>query len=64
MVTNIEAPKNITAEVGKTLGEVKLPDGFSWDDGPATIISGMGGEVFTVSYGNVRYIPIKINYIY
>jgi len=60
MITNFEMPRNITARAGQTLGEIKLPEGFTFDDNPATIISGKGGELFTVSYGNKRYIPIII----
>ena len=63
MITNLEIPKNVTAKAGQTLGEVRLPDGWTFDDNPATIISGLGGELFTVSYGIERYIPIIIKII-
>ena len=63
MITNLDVPKNITAKAGQTLSEVQLPNGWTFDDNPATIISGLGGELFTVSHGTDRYIPIIIKII-
>jgi len=68
MKENPIVPK-ITARVGQTLRDIQLPMGWKWDDVLGTVISGHGGELFTVSYpGDDRFnavhnAPITISYL-
>lgn len=43
-------PTGLTAKCGQTLGDVSLPDGFTFESDIATSVGPAGNNVFTVSY--------------
>lgn len=66
-----EIPKNLTAFYGKTLAEVELPDGFTWNDNTQSV-GDIGMNTFTATYtptdinnyNIINDIQIVINVIY
>ena len=44
------APSNLTAVYGQTLSDVKLPDGFSWQDSDTTSVGNVGKNTFKAIY--------------
>ncbi len=63
-----EAPTDLTATYGQTLADVKLPEGFSWQDDPATFVGNAGTNTFkakftpsdTANYNVVEDIAVAI----
>ena len=49
-VPEYTAPTGLKGESGKTLGTVKLPEGFSWQSDPSTLLSREGTYVWKVKY--------------
>ena len=44
------APTGLTASYGQTLGDVALPEGFSWQDEASTSVGAAGEHTFKVTY--------------
>lgn len=66
-----EIPKNLTAIYGETLANVKLPNGFTWNDNTQSVGNiGMNTFIATYTptdinnYNIIKDIPIIINVIY
>ena len=63
-----ETPGAINATEGQTLGDLKLPDGFSWQDDPSTDIGDAGEHSFmarftpgdAANYNSVENIPVTV----
>lgn len=51
-IPEYEIPKNLTAEYGKTLADIELPDGFEFESAAETKVGNVGINEF-----NVKYIP-------
>ncbi|WP_027400537.1 S-layer homology domain-containing protein [Anaerovorax odorimutans] len=54
---NPEPITGITAEYGKTLADIVLPSGFSWQDAKTTLVGNVGNNTF-----KVQYTPDEENY--
>lgn len=48
-VPTYEVPTGLTALCGMTLSDVKLPDGFAWEDG-STVLESAGKKIYSASY--------------
>ena len=63
-----EAPAPVEAAYGQTLGDVALPEGFSWQDDPSTSVGDPGEREFlatftpgdAANYEVVRDVPVKV----
>jgi hypothetical protein len=61
-------PNEMTAQRGQTIGELALPDGFSWEEDIKTVIDKVGSNVFhatytpedTEHYEIISHIPVSI----
>ena len=63
-----KAPSPISATEGQILGDLKLPDGFSWQDELSTSVGDAGEHIFkakftprdTVNYNVVEDVPVTV----
>ena len=63
-----EAPSPISATEGQILGDLKLPDGFSWQDELSTSVGDAGEHIFkakftprdTANYNVVEDVPVTV----
>lgn len=46
----VTAPEDLTAVYGQTLADVELPDGWTWDDPPATKVGNVGENTFPATF--------------
>ena len=64
-----DAPAAISATEGQTLGDLELPEGFSWQDDPSTSVGEAGEHEFmatftpsdTANYNAVENVPVTVS---